>query len=72
MKRLKHGFKKGIAFALSFVMAAGFIPVMSDGANTVQAATGSGTGNAPSVSAYVTKKQMMGLCLRIRTVLPVK
>lgn len=57
MKRLKHNFKKGMAFVLSLAMVAGLVPVMSGGANTVQAATGSGT--EPSVSAYVTKTQLM-------------
>ena len=58
MKRFKHNFKKGMAFVLSLAMVAGLVPAMSGGANTVQAATGSGT--EPSVSAYATKEQMMG------------
>ncbi|MFR4733138.1 MAG: hypothetical protein ACLT9J_04290 [Agathobacter rectalis] len=58
MKRLKHNFKKGMAFVLSLAMVAGLVPVMSGGANTVQAATGSGT--EPSVTAYATKTQLMG------------
>ena len=49
MKKLKHNFKKGMAFVLSLAM--------SGGANTVQAATGSGT--EPSVTAYATKDQLM-------------
>ena len=57
MKRFKHNFKKGMAFVLSLAMVAGLVPAMSGGANTVQAATGSGT--EPSVSAYATKEQLM-------------
>ena len=57
MKRLKHDFKKGMAFVLSLAMVAGLVPAMSGGANKVQAAPGSGT--EPSVSAYATKDQMM-------------
>ena len=57
MMKLKHNFKKGMALVLSLVMAAGLVPAMSGGANTVQAATGTGT--EPSVSAYATKDQMM-------------
>ena len=57
MKRLKHNFKKGMAFVLSLAMVAGLVPAMSGGANKVQAATGSGT--EPSVSAYATKTQLM-------------
>ena len=57
MKRLKHNFKKGMAFVLTFAMIAGLVPAMSGGANTVQAATGSGT--EPSVTAYATKDQLM-------------
>ena len=57
MRRLKHNFKKGIAFVLTFAMIAGLVPAMSGGANTVQAATGSGT--EPSVTAYATKDQLM-------------
>ena len=57
MKRLKHNFKKGMAFVLTFAMMAGLVPAMSGGANTVQAATGSGT--EPSVTAYATKDQLM-------------
>ena len=57
MKRLKHNFKKGMAFVLTFAMIAGLISAMSGGANTVQAATGSGT--EPSVTAYATKDQLM-------------
>ena len=57
MMKLKHNFKKGMALVLSLVMAAGLVPAMSGGANTVQAATGSGT--EPSVSAYATKTQLM-------------
>ena len=53
MRRLKHNFKKGMAFVLSLAMVAGLVPAMSGGANTVQAATGSGT--EPSVTAYATK-----------------
>lgn len=58
MRRLKHNFKKGMAFVLSLAMVAGLVPAMSGGANTVQAATGSGT--EPSVTAYATKTQLMG------------
>ena len=57
MKKLKHNFKKGMAFVLSLAMVAGLVPSMSGGANTVQAATGSGT--EPSVTAYATKDQLM-------------
>ena len=57
MMKLKHNFKKGMAFVLSLAMVAGLVPAMSGGANTVQAATGSGT--EPSVSAYATKTQLM-------------
>ena len=57
MRRLKHNFKKGMAFVLSLAMGAGLVPAMSGGANTVQAATGSGT--EPSVTAYATKAQLM-------------
>ena len=58
MKKLKHNFKKGMAFVLSLAMVAGLVPAMSGGANTVQAATGSGT--EPSVTAFATKDQLMG------------
>ena len=57
MKKLKHNFKKGMAFVLSLAMVAGLVPAMSGGANTVQAATGSGT--EPSMTAYATKDQLM-------------
>lgn len=57
MKKLQHNFKKGMAFVLSLAMVAGLVPAMSGGANTVQAATGSGT--EPSVTAYATKDQLM-------------
>lgn len=57
MKKLKHNFKKGMAFVLSVAMVAGLVLAMSGGANTVQAATGSGT--EPSVTAYATKDQLM-------------
>lgn len=57
MMKLKHNFKKGMAFVLTFAMIAGLVPAMSGGANTVQAATGSGT--EPSVTAYATKDQLM-------------
>ena len=57
MRRLKHNFKKGMAFVLTFAMIAGLVPAMSGGANKVQAASGSGT--EPSVSAYATKTQLM-------------
>lgn len=43
MRRLKHNFKKGMAFVLTFAMIAGLVPAMSGGANKVQAASGSGT-----------------------------
>mgnify|MGYP002672244470 CR=1 FL=1 len=58
MRRLKHNFKKGMAFVLSLAMVAGLVPAMSGGANTVQAATGEGT--QPSVTAFATKDQLMG------------
>ena len=57
MKRWKHVFKKGMAFVLSLAMVAGLVLAMSGGANTVQAATGSGT--ELSVTAYATKDQLM-------------
>ena len=56
MKKQKW-IRKGIAFVLSLAMVAGLVPAMSGGANTVQAATGSGT--EPSVTAYATKDQLM-------------
>ena len=46
-----------MAFVLTFAMIAGLVPAMSGGANTVRAATGSGT--EPSVTAYATKDQLM-------------
>ena len=58
MKKLKHNFKKGMAFVLSLAMVAGLVPAMSGGANKVQAAPGSGT--EPSVTAFATKDQLMG------------
>ena len=57
MMKLKLNFKKGMALVLSLVMAAGLVPAMSGGADTVQAATGTGT--APSVTAFATKDQLM-------------
>lgn len=57
MMKLKHNFKKGMALVLSLVMAAGLVPAMSDGADTVQAATG--TGKEPSVTAFAAKDQLM-------------
>ena len=57
MMKLKHNFKKGMALVLSLVMAAGLVPAMSGGADTVQAATGTGTD--PSVTAFATKDQLM-------------
>ena len=57
MKRWKHVFKKGMAFVLSLAMVAGLVLAMSGGANTVQAATGTGT--EPSVTAFATKDQLM-------------
>lgn len=57
MMKLKHNFKKGMALVLSLVMAAGLVPAMSGGADTVQAATG--TGKEPSVTAFATKDQLM-------------
>ena len=56
MKKQKW-IRKGMAFVLSLAMVAELIPAMSGGANTVQAASGSGT--EPSVSAYATKAQLM-------------
>ena len=44
--------RKGLAMLLSLAMVTGLVPAMSGGANTVQAASGSGT--EPSVSAYAT------------------
>ena len=38
--KLKHNFKNGMAFVLTFAMIAGLVLAMSGGANTVQAATG--------------------------------
>lgn len=58
MMKLKHNFKKGMAFVLSLAMVVGLVPAMSGGANTVQAATGEGT--QPSVTAFATKDQLMG------------
>ena len=49
--------RKGLAMLLSLAMVAGLVPAMSGGANTVQAA--SGTGTELSVSAYATKEQLM-------------
>ena len=57
MMKLKHSFKKEMALVLSLVMAAGLVPAMSGGADTVQAATGTGT--EPSVTAFATKDQLM-------------
>ncbi|MBT9647217.1 MAG: chitobiase/beta-hexosaminidase C-terminal domain-containing protein [Roseburia inulinivorans] len=57
MMKLKHNFKKGMALVLSLVMAAGLVPAMSGGADTVQAATGTGT--EPSVTAFAAKDQLM-------------
>ena len=57
MMKLKHNFKKGMALVLSLVMAAGLVPAMPGGADTVQAATGTGT--EPSVTAFATKDQLM-------------
>ena len=55
MGKLKHNFKKGITLVLSLAMVAGLVLAMSGGANTVQAAAGTGT--QPSVTAYATKDQ---------------
>ena len=49
--------RKGLAMLLSLAMVAGLVPAMPGGANTVKAASGSGT--EPSVSAYATKTQLM-------------
>ena len=57
MGKLKHNFKKGITLVLSLAMVAGLALAMSGGANTVQAAAGTGT--QPSVTAYATKDQLM-------------
>ncbi len=57
MGKLKHNFKKGMALVLSLAMVAGLALAMSGGANTVQAAAGTGT--KPSVTAYATKNQLM-------------
>ena len=56
MKKQKW-IRKGMAFVLSLAMVAELVPAMSGGANTVQAASGSGT--EPSVTAYATKDQLM-------------
>jgi len=54
MKRWKHVFKKGMAFVpFPCVWWQVLVLAMSGGANTVQAATGSGT--EPSVTAYATR-----------------
>ena len=50
MGKLKHNFKKGITLVLSLAMVAGLALAMSGGANTVQAAAGTGT--EPGVTAY--------------------
>ena len=55
--KLKHNFKKGMALILTLAMVAGADLVMPGGANKVQAATGTGT--APSVTAFATKDQLM-------------
>ncbi len=57
MMKLKHNFKKGMALILTLAMVAGSDLVMPGGANKVQAATGTGT--APSVTAFATKDQLM-------------
>ena len=57
MMKLKHNFKKGLALILTLAMVAGSDLVMPGGANKVQAATGTGT--APSVTAFATKDQLM-------------
>lgn len=57
MGKLKHNFKKGITLVLSLAMVAGLALAISGGANTVQAAAGTGT--EPSVTAYATKDQLM-------------
>ena len=57
MMKLKHNFKKGLALILTLAMVAGSDFVMPGGANKVQAATGTGT--APSVTAFATKDQLM-------------
>ena len=57
MMKLKHNFKKGLALVLALAMVAGSDLVMPGGANKVQAATGTGT--APSVTAFATKDQLM-------------
>ena len=57
MMKLKHNFKKGMALVLALAMVAGSDLVMPGGANNVQAATGTGT--APSVTAFATKDQLM-------------
>ena len=57
MMKLKHNFKKGLALVLALAMVAGSDLVMPGGADTVQAATGTGT--APSVTAFATKDQLM-------------
>ena len=57
MMKLKHNFKKGLALVLALAMVAGSDLVMPGGTNKVQAATGTGT--APSVTAFATKDQLM-------------
>ena len=61
MRRLKHNFKKGMAFVLSLAMVAGLVPAMSGGANTVQAATGSGTG----IGALPWEKSLAGIAFSL-------
>ena len=55
MGKLKHNFKKGITLVLSLAMVAGLVLAMSGGANTVQAAAGTGT--QPSVT-HLNRKMM--------------
>lgn len=59
MKRLIHKFKKGLALLLTLAMVVGIIPSLPGRANEVKAATGSGTGGTPSVTAFATKTQLM-------------
>lgn len=57
MKRLKHNFKKGMAFVLSLAMVAGLVPAMSGG--QIRCRQHPVRELEPSVSAYATKTQLM-------------
>lgn len=51
--------KRWLALLMCVCLIGTMIPVMPGGTNEVKAATGSGTNNTPSVSAYATKAQLM-------------